>query len=195
MEQTVEAGTVASVVVNVIDDAGAHAAATIDTANTRLQKGDSSDTTWNNAAPTVDTIAAGVYRINFSGLSPAIAISDNDDLVRVRINGNITGDSAWTEYHLPVRVVMSSESAQNLESSASTIVRGAAVAGTLSTTEMTTDLTEVTADHYKSRVIIWTSGALKDQAASISAYDGSSKKITYSTVTDAPTAADTFVIV
>jgi hypothetical protein len=104
MEQTVEAGNVATVIVNVVDDAGAHVAATIDTTTTRIQKGNAADTTWNSVTPTVDTITTGVYRINFSGLSPELSLADNDDHVRVRINGSI-GGTAWSEYHLPIRVV------------------------------------------------------------------------------------------
>jgi hypothetical protein len=108
MEQTVEAGTVASIVVNVIDDNGDHVAATIDTATTRLQKGDTLDTTWNNAVPTVDQIATGVYRIKWTGLSPAITVDDNDELVRAKINGSVDGGSAWTEYHMPLKVISGS---------------------------------------------------------------------------------------
>ena len=103
-EQTVEAGTVAVVLVNVIDDDGHHVAATIDTTTTRLQKGDTTDTTWNSVVPTVDTIATGVYRIEFSSLSPAIVVDDNDELIRVKINGTISG-TAWTEYHMPLKVL------------------------------------------------------------------------------------------
>lgn len=92
-------------------------------------------------------------------------------------------------------VAGNTEAASDLSFSARTIVRGAAVAGTLSTTQMTTDLTEVTDSHYNGRVIIWTSGALRDQATDITAYLGSTKRLTYTAVTEAPVAGDTFVIV
>ena len=83
----------------------------------------------------------------------------------------------------------------NLEKSAGTIVSGAAAAGTLSTTQMTTDLTEATNDHYNGRIIIWTSGVLQNQATNITDYDGATKMLTYTATTEAPTAADTFIIV
>jgi hypothetical protein len=89
----------------------------------------------------------------------------------------------------------STEAADKLEASAETIVTGAAVAGTLSNTEMTTDLTEATDDHYNGRRLIWTSGALKDQATAITDYDGATKKLTFTTVTDIPNIGDTFNIV
>lgn len=75
------------------------------------------------------------------------------------------------------------------------IVHGAAVTGTLSTTQMTTDLAEVTDDHYVGRSVIWTSGVLKDQASKITAYLGSTKMLTYDTVTEAPANTDDFILV
>lgn len=94
-----------------------------------------------------------------------------------------------------VKISTSSDAADRLEASAETIVIGAAAAGTLSTTEMTTDLTEATDDHYNGRIIIWTSGVLKDQATDITDYTGSGGKLTFTAVTEAPSASDTFVIV
>jgi len=89
----------------------------------------------------------------------------------------------------------STTAADNMEASAKTIVVAAAAAGTLSTTEMTTNLAEITDDHYNGRIVIFTSGVLKDQATDITDYDGATKKLTYTALTEAPTAADTFVIV
>lgn len=89
----------------------------------------------------------------------------------------------------------SAAAADNLEASAEVIVIGAAEAGTLSTTQMTTDLTEATDDHYNGRVIIWTSGVLLEQATDITDYAGATGLLTFTAVTEAPTATDTFVIV
>ncbi len=89
----------------------------------------------------------------------------------------------------------SAEAAQDLRFSAGTIVRGTAVSGTLSTTQMTTDLTETTDNHYKGRILIWTSGALKDQATDVSGYLGATKRFTYTATTEAPAAGDAFVLV
>jgi len=63
-------------------------------------------------------------------------------------------------------------SADNLEASASTIVKGLATAGTLSITQMSTNLAEATDDHFIGRVVTWTSGTLKDQATDITDYTG-----------------------
>ncbi len=88
----------------------------------------------------------------------------------------------------------STAAANNLEASTEVIIIGAAEAGTLTTEIMTTDLTESTDDHYNGRIIIWTSGVLIGQATDILDYLGSTGQLTYTAVTEAPTAADTFVI-
>jgi len=89
----------------------------------------------------------------------------------------------------------SAEAASDLALSAATIVAASAITGTLSTTQMTTDLTEATNDHYNGRIVIWTSGVLQDQATDITAYNGTTKLVTYTATTEAPSNADTFVIV
>ena len=82
----------------------------------------------------------------------------------------------------------------NLAASASTIVRGI-VTGTPTTTTMSASaLTETTNNHYNGRTIIWNSGTLKDQATSITGYDGITRTFTFSACTEAATANDTFVI-
>lgn len=76
-----------------------------------------------------------------------------------------------------------------------TIVSGAAIAGTLSTTEMTTDLTELTDDHYKGATLIWKTGVLEDQRTAVTGYDGGTKRLIYTAVTEAPSATDKFILV
>lgn len=82
-----------------------------------------------------------------------------------------------------------------ISASVSTNVEGAAEAGTLSVTQMTTDLSEATDDHFIGRTVIWTSGVLLNQASDITDYQGSNGLLTYTAVTEAPSASDTFVIV
>ena len=89
----------------------------------------------------------------------------------------------------------STAAADQLEASAETIVVGAAATGTLSTTQMSTNLTEVTDDHYNGRILIWTSGVLKDQATNITDYVGTNGVLTFTATTEAPSNSDTFVIV
>lgn len=90
---------------------------------------------------------------------------------------------------------LTSAGAAKLALSAGTIVAASAVTGTLSTTQMTTDLTEATNDHFNGRIIIWTSGALLYQATDITDYDGATKMLTYTAITEAPSNGDSFIIV
>lgn len=86
-------------------------------------------------------------------------------------------------------------SADNLEASTETIVLGTAITGTLSTTQFTTNLSEATDDHYIGRTVIFRTGALAGQASDITDYTGSTKLITVTAMTEAPSNNDTFVII
>lgn len=85
--------------------------------------------------------------------------------------------------------------ATNLSKSAIAIEPAAAIAGTLSTTQMSTDLTEATDDHFNGRIIIWTTGVLKNQATDITDYTGATKVLTFTATTEAPGIGDEFVII
>lgn len=115
------------------------------------------------------------------------------------VNANVFDSlfaAAATDYLQVDTVQISSDTtaADNLEESATSIVTGQASAGTLSTTQMTTNLSEATDNHYIGRLIIWTSGVLLGQATNITDYAGSGGLLTFEEVTEAPSASDTFVI-
>jgi hypothetical protein len=88
---------------------------------------------------------------------------------------------------------LSTGAVAKLEGGATALVLGACVAGS-STTEIRTNLTEATNDHYNGRVITFTSGALADQARPIADYNGTNKYITVVTLTESPAEGDAFVI-
>lgn len=80
--------------------------------------------------------------------------------------------------------------------SANTIITGTAAAGTLSVSQMTTDLTFTIAKLLYGRVIYFTSGALTGRAAAIADYTVAGGKLTFaSPLPVAPTAGDTFDII
>ncbi|MFQ5493936.1 MAG: beta strand repeat-containing protein [Phycisphaerae bacterium] len=154
-----------------------------------------------------------VFTILAGGRIPGIEGTKNqlDDLAdgdaTLANQTNIEADTQDIQSRLPTALVagrMKSDTeaisasvaaADQLELSVLTIATGSAIAGTLSTTQMTTDLTEATDDHYKGRTLIWTSGALNKQATDITAFSGANKMLTFTAVTDVPLAGDTFVIV
>jgi len=116
--------------------------------------------------------------------------ADTED-IQTRIPAALSGGNIKADV---LAISTSTVAADSLEASAETIIVAAAITGTLSTTQMTTDLTEVTNDHYNGRIIIWTSGVLIGQATDITDYDGATKMLTYTAVTEAPSNGDTFNI-
>lgn len=64
-----------------------------------------------------------------------------------------------------------------------------------STTAIITNLTEATDDHYNGRTVVFTTGALAGQAATISDYAGATKTITVAAMTDSPANGDIGVII
>lgn len=69
------------------------------------------------------------------------------------------------------------------------------IAAGSSTSVIETNLTEATNDHYNGRTLLFTSGALAGQAGEITNYNGATKELTVSTLTEAPANGDTAVIV
>jgi len=74
------------------------------------------------------------------------------------------------------------------------LVLGTAVTGTLTATGFTTSLTEATNDHYNGRTLTFTSGALAGQMTTITDYNGSTKLVTVTAMTEAPSNGDQFFI-
>jgi hypothetical protein len=89
----------------------------------------------------------------------------------------------------------SATAADNLELSTLTIVPGIATGTPTTTTMVAGALTEDTDDHYKGRIIIWTSGVLQNQATDVTGYTGSSKTFTFTATTEPCSADDTFILI
>ena len=75
------------------------------------------------------------------------------------------------------------------------IIIGAVIAGTLSTTQCSTDLTGFLDGELVGRTIVFTGGVADGQASDITAYVAASGLITFTAITTAPAAADTIKIV
>jgi hypothetical protein len=83
--------------------------------------------------------------------------------------------------------------ASNLANGALGLVVSTCAAGS-TTTSIVTNLTEATNGHYNGRVITFLTGALADQSTNITAYDGATKTLTVTALTEAPADTDKFVI-
>ena len=66
--------------------------------------------------------------------------------------------------------------------------------GTPTTTVIDTGLTETTTDHYKGRILTFVTGAVAGQSTDITGYNGSTKELTVTALTNAPASTDAFVI-
>ncbi len=90
----------------------------------------------------------------------------------------------------------STTAAANLAISAATMVTGLSVAGTLSVSQMSTNLTHTVANILAGRVIYFTSGALMGRVAAISGYAVTGGILTfYSPLPSAPAVGVSFVII
>lgn len=74
------------------------------------------------------------------------------------------------------------------------VVSSTCAAGSTTTT-VETNLTEATDDHYNGRIVVFTSGALLGQASNITDYNGTSKALTVTALTESPANTDSFLIV
>jgi len=94
-----------------------------------------------------------------------------------------------------VKAVSGDETAaDNLEAAAEAIVASTCTTSS-TTTSVLTNLTEATDDHYNGRTIVFRTGNLAGQAATITDYNGTTKGITVAAMTEAPSNGDAFVIV
>ena len=174
-----------------------------------IASGDSAATAISFSSATVGTYTsggfvavpnmAGVYEF---GIPDSAIDASSEGSVMVMLSGAANMEPVVFEIELD-KIDYRSEAYLSLESSARTIVTGVAVAGTLSTTQMTTDLTEETDDHYNGRVLIFTDGGLAGQATSITDYVGyvggvtpQESKLVFRSLTQAPVAGSSkFVMV
>lgn len=128
----------------------------------------------------VDLVLADTTELQTDDIPSLIAALPTEDVI---------ADAVWEETrsdHFTPNTY--GESFYSIES-------GEAVAGTLSTTQMTTTLLSGLNNQYLGRLIIWITGSLTRQVSAITAYDGPTKKLTFNAVTVAPSVGDRFIVV
>lgn len=118
-----------------------------------------------------------------------IAVKADTDDIQTRLPAALVGGRMDSNASAIAGVAAS---AVNLEQGAFALVRGT-TAGVPTTTVIPTDLSETTVDHYKGRIVTFTSGALDGQASDITGY-GATGDLTVTALTEAPGAGLTFVI-
>lgn len=155
---------------------------------------------------TVAHIAGGVYRLSLIAsdtdtLGPLAVVARDSAHRPFRLNAAVVnpnwwdamfgGDLLWTDAR---EIDGSIDAAANLRRGALATVPLTVQTGS-SSARVATDLTEGTNDHYNGRTIVFITGALAGQAASILDYNGATKELTVSSMTEAPSNGDLAVIV
>lgn len=92
------------------------------------------------------------------------------------------------------KLLGSATDATNLQKAADSMFRGAVTGSTSTTTLIDSSLTQSANDHWKGRILMFTSGALQYQATDITAFDASLDKLTFSALTGSPSNGDTYII-
>lgn len=155
--------------------------------------------------PTAAAIADAVWDENKSGHSTADTFGKIAQDIETNTN-NIETDTQDIQGRIPASLVGGkidsnvgaisgdTAAADNLEAAMDSVVTGQAVTGTLSTTQMSTNLTEATDDHYIGRLITFKTGSLTGQQTNVTDYDGATKMLTFTALTEAPGNGDQFII-
>jgi len=91
-------------------------------------------------------------------------------------------------------VMYSRIAAANMAKNLDIMKSGLAVAGTLTTTQMSTNLRD-SYDAYKGRLLVWTSGTLIRRATYIAHFDPATLVLTFGQVERAPVVGDAFLII
>lgn len=154
---------------------------------------------------TVDTVVGGIQSDLSNATDGLGALKTLIDAVQTTADA-IETDTQDIQTRLPAALVGgkmdadataisgSTTAADGLESAMSGVVTGTAQTGTLSTTQMTTSLSEATDDHYIGRLITFTSGNLSGQQTDITDYSGTNGLLTFTALTEAPANGDAFTI-
>lgn len=176
LKGTAIAGTQGTAVVNLVADQSGATIGTVATltgiasANLIQVKG--------TAAPgtqgTLDVRVQGAIGTVSTVLTATTALGTMSANV-VAINGSATAAARWAQ-------------------AAFAVVNGTST-GTLDGTGFDTNLTATMDDHFNDRAVVFISGELQFQAARISDYNGTTKRVVTTTMTTAPAAGDVFIIV
>lgn len=151
----------------------------------------------------------GVYRLDVS--DAIVAAGAADAYLHVKGAANAVPVSVHirlASYILTTGYVASDAKAVNASTAAAArlaLSAGQMIPGTVNdantapsaTVFAAADITEATADHFKSRIVLWTTGALTGQVTDVTAYalDTGEGKFTVTAMTDTPADGDTFILI
>lgn len=145
-----------------------------------------------------DTNTGGMLEI-YTFVASQFATKDVYQVLTAQVYNSLISDTDLLDVNIK-SIDESTNAADYLQRVADCGVFGTAITGTLSTTQCTTSLsaTYATNDMLKGLQLKWegnVTAALTGQATFISSYNGTTKTLTYDTLTTAPANLDRFVIV
>lgn len=152
----------------------------------------SADGLYNLTLSTTDTNTVGMLTVYVADTSVCQPVKQTFMVLPANAYDSLIGGTDTLEVDA-VAISGDTTAADNLEAGAEGLV-SSTCATSSTTTAVVTNLTEDTDDHYNGRTITFTSGALDGQSASITDYNGTTKTLTVSTLTEAPSNTDAFVI-
>jgi hypothetical protein len=148
-------------------------------------------------ARTVPT--TGGLGAEFTAAALALAPTDGAAPTVEQIRAEMDSNSTQLAAIKAVTDALTAASAAKLAASADTMILGTVQAGTLSTTQATTNISLTDVDQLKGRIIIFrstsTTAGLRYQATDITGFTVAGGLLTFTAITRAPVAGDTFVIV
>jgi hypothetical protein len=148
---------------------------------------------WYNGIEIRNLNQAGVDEFSISGTGQIIYAASSSGTVHQRGDWMVTNTGGVTIIADDNTTVLGDQAR-----SAATIQKGAAVSGTLSTTEMTTDLTVSILDQFNGRTLIFANdtitAALRGQGTEITATTVADSKLGFTALTTAPVVGDTFSV-
>ncbi len=85
--------------------------------------------------------------------------------------------------------------ASNMQVNLEQLQQGSTTSSALSRTQASTNLTSSVSNLYSGRLLIFTTGALRQEVTTITGYNGSTKVLSFNSLTSAPSAGDGFLII
>lgn len=152
------------------------------------------DGMYNLTLTTSDTNTVGTLGVIVVDTSVCRPVRVNFMVLTANIYDSLVGGGAVDYLDVNVKQVSEDTTAADLLEAGADCIVTLTVGSGSSTSVIATDLTETTNDHYNGRTITFRSGALAGQSSQITDYSGTTKEITCSTLTEAPSNGDTAII-
>lgn len=183
----------------------AETALTPSSTNVRLYKADGTaavdiyDATWTH-------IGLGMYRVTLTAshtdtAGPLVIVAQITGALPVRHEFNVVAATTFVALFsgtaLPANMtqIAGNATAAELMYYPALGIQVVTIGSGSTTTRIATNLTESANDHWNGRTLMFVNGTLAKQAAAISDYNGTTKELTVSALTVAPTAGDLAVII